>query len=294
MSKFVLVGDVGGTNSRWAIFDGSIGPVSVTKTRDARSLREAAQRYLQGRPVQSCCVAVAGPVVEGMATLTNADWVADPRALEVPTRVLNDLEGAAYGVDLLGPDDVLWPSGTPQNDGVCLVLGVGTGFGGALIRDGQVLSLEPGHEPLFSTAEGSMYGLLVSGTTVEDLVSGPGLVRVWSHVQAEMEGGPHLDDAEISDWVVANAGADPFAAEVSRVFRSALVDASVALAIRLGAKRVLFMGGVVQGWALHLTQTGSWTEIERRSGCTIGLIQHPYPALLGAGRVGRLLIDRPS
>ena len=136
-----------------------------------------------------------------------------------------------------------------------------------------------------------MHGLLHPDTTVEDLVSGPGLVHVWSQLHARIEGGPLLDDAEISDWVVANAGKNPFAAAVSQIFRSALVDASVALAVRLGAQRMLFMGGVVQGWARHLSETGSWAQIEQRAGCTVGLIQHPYPALLGAGRVGRSLID---
>jgi len=290
MSERVLVGDIGGTNSRWAIFDGTLGPVSVTKTRDAHSLGQAAHQFLQGRDVQACCVAVAGPVENGKAVLTNADWVADPGAMGVPTRILNDLEGAAYGVGLLEQHDVHWPLGVSPHVGDTLVLGVGTGFGGAVIQDGQVTPLEPGHEIFVPADGGDLDGLVLEGTTVEHLVSGPGLLRIVRHFGSKYPAPPDIPDANVSDWLLLNAETDPLAQVACHAFRQAFIDASVALADRWGAGRILYMGGVVEGWTEHLTRAGAWEEIGSRTGCHLGVVRHPYPGLLGAGRVGQSLI----
>ena len=290
MSERVLVGDIGGTNSRWAIFDGSLGRVYKTKTRDARSLREAAEQFLQGRQVAACCVAVAGPVENGKATLTNADWLADPAAMSIPTRVMNDLEGAAYGVGLLKKEDVVWPGASPDRAGVTLVLGVGTGFGGAVIQGESVTPLEPGHEPFLPADGGNLKGLIQPGTTVEHLLSGPGIVRMWRHFGPAFPKRPDISDADVSDWVVEHATIDPLAIAIRDAFCSAFVDASVVLAKRWNAARILYMGGVVEGWTGLLTSTKAWDKIERIAGCQVGVIQHPFPGLLGAGRLGQSLV----
>ena len=291
MSKRVLVGDIGGTNSRWAIFDGALGPVTVTRTRDARSLGEAAHQFLQGRTVDACCVAVAGPVEEGSATLTNADWIADPRAMSVPTRVLNDLEGAAYGVVGLAGEDIEWSGSGSSFAAKTLVLGVGTGFGGAVLDSDVVVPLEPGHDRLVPANPEIFYGLLDATTTVEDVVSGPGLVHMWEHFRIRLALQDTAEPTDLGEWLLANAEADAVAKAVCTAFRHALVDATVSLAGHWSVQRVVFMGGVIEGWFDYLGKVGAWEDIENRTGCVVGRIRHPYPGLLGAGLVGQSLIS---
>ena len=287
----VLVGDIGGTHSRFAIYDGGLGSVSVTMTSDANTLKEAAASYLDGagQMVEACCVAVAGPVVNGGARLTNSDWVGHCDDLDVPTRIVNDLEGAAHGVYELRDADLVWWEPPSEDSGNTLVLGVGTGFGGALIRDGEVLALEPGHD-LFVPRDRTNFGsLLQAGTTVEDMVSGPGLVGIWRHLCAGRQDISLADDA-VGPWVLANAEDQAHAAETARVFRTALADAVMGLVQNHNANRVLLLGGVTEAWAGHLGEHSVFADLTALTGCGVGWIRHPYPALLGAARIARSLI----
>ena len=46
MNRRVVVGDVGGTHARWAVYNGTLGPVSVQQTQETRSLEESLARFL--------------------------------------------------------------------------------------------------------------------------------------------------------------------------------------------------------------------------------------------------------
>ena len=165
-SEPILVGDVGGTHSRWAIFRDDLGEVDVCKTAEARSLREAAKRY--AGQYRAAGVAVAGPVVDGRVTLTNADWSGSESDLAVPVRLVNDLEAVALSIPLLKAEDYQWWHGRGESLSRVLCLGIGTGFGGALYTHDGVVAMEPGHEPL-----GGEFGT----QTVESVVSGVALGR---------------------------------------------------------------------------------------------------------------------
>ena len=166
----VLVGDVGGTHSRWAIFDGELGPIDVSKTSTARSLVEAARPY-SGR-YRAAGVAVAGPVEQGKVVLTNADWRGSVSDLDVPVRLVNDLEAVAFSIPLLTARDIQWWGGRGESLERVLCLGIGTGFGGALFTPDDVIAMEPGHEPLHGG---------FGDQTVESVVSGLSLARHRDH-----------------------------------------------------------------------------------------------------------------
>ncbi|MEC8331119.1 MAG: glucokinase, partial [Pseudomonadota bacterium] len=161
----VLVGDIGGTNARFAIARPA-GPgfesERVLLCDDFISAESAIQQYLEevsAPPVRSACLAVAGPVAEGKASLTNNHWLFDEASLRAAlscerVKLLNDFEAAALGVVELGPVDLtpVGPAGLPdlsQTDFVTAVVGPGTGFGAATLikRDGRLTSLsgEAGH-----------------------------------------------------------------------------------------------------------------------------------------------------
>ena len=164
ISEPVLVGDIGGTHSRWAIYAGGLTEVEVCRTASSGSLRDAVQPWA-GR-YRAAGVAVAGPVEDGRVLLTNADWRATESDLDVPVRLVNDLAAVALGVPLLEPEDFVWWGRRAASLERVLCIGVGTGFGGALHTPEGVVAMEPGHELL---------GDAFPGHTVESVVSGTAL-----------------------------------------------------------------------------------------------------------------------
>ena len=119
----------------------SLGPIDVSKTSTARSLVEAARPYA-GR-YRAAGVAVAGPVEQGKVVLTNADWRGSVSDLDVPVRLVNDLEAVAFSIPLLTARDIQWWGGRGESLERVLCLGIGTGFGGALFTPDDVIAMEP-------------------------------------------------------------------------------------------------------------------------------------------------------
>ena len=164
MTRAVLVGDVGGTHSRWATFSGELGPVSIVRTCDSRGLADAVKGRVAG--AAACGVAVAGPVRDGRVRLTNADWSGAEDDLGIPVALVNDLEAVALAVPALASTDVEWLTAASSLDESVLCLGIGTGFGGALWTTNGVQSMEPGHDSL------GHFEPLGREVTVEEVVSG--------------------------------------------------------------------------------------------------------------------------
>ena len=264
MSEVILVGDVGGTNCRLALFDGELGPVRTTKTADHSSLQDAIDEFIgvSGAEFDRISVAVAGPVDGSVSRLTNVDWTVDGSQLRWPATVLNDLEAAAIGVMTLGPDAtrVLRAS---CGSGAVIVAGVGTGFGAATIDGGCVRAFEPGHDPF----PGPIHPLLAddpgSSPSVEYWVSGPGFARMKLALKT--------DDVRTHE----------------RVFLWMLARAIGALATEQGAGKIILMGGMVQmlpGAEVEAALTGAATLA---ADVGIEVVVHPYPALVGAAHAGR-------
>jgi glucokinase len=112
-----LVADIGGTNTRVALADGArIRADSVRRFRNSEfpGLDPILQGYLADSAVASvdgACVAAAGPVKDGVATMTNLDWTIDGATLTRATgaetvSILNDLQAPADpGTPGAGRDD---------------------------------------------------------------------------------------------------------------------------------------------------------------------------------------------
>jgi glucokinase len=221
----VFVGDIGGTNARFALQPAPgapLGAVVHRKTRDYPGLVEAIEAAVEdlgGRP-RSAIVCGAGPVDGRRLKLTNALWTMDgPEAARrlglAQGLLLNDFEAQALSLPAIprqwarpiGPT----PFGAP---GPQVVLGPGTGLGiGALIEAAGR------HTPLASEAchvdfgpvgdeESALWPHLdrVYGrVTTESVLAGPGLARVHAaRVAALGRPKPSLD----APAVVAAALAD--------------------------------------------------------------------------------------
>ncbi len=108
---YSLVADVGGTNTRVALAEGTrLLPDTVRKYSNAQfpGLETVLRRYVEEEDDVDCtgaCVAVAGPVRDGVGELTNLNWTFDRDSLVRATRaeqvaILNDLQAQGHA---LGP-----------------------------------------------------------------------------------------------------------------------------------------------------------------------------------------------
>jgi len=168
----------------------------------------AAQREGVAFPEQAC-IGVAGPVAKksagnAIANVTNLPWQLDAQKLSVQNGIhrldlINDFQAIAFGLELLGKDDVLilQKGNVSINEALDpkVVIGAGTGLGQALLvwygaaDNGryEVISSEGGHCD-FAPGSSAQRELLVflavqqSRVSVEDVLSGRGLVNIYRYV----------------------------------------------------------------------------------------------------------------
>lgn len=163
----ILLGDVGGTNARLAIArNGVIDNDTVTRFRgdDFQSFDDVVRQFLQEQDnprITSVCVAVAGPVSGGTASLTNRDWHFSEDRLARLTdadnvRLINDLTALGHASSELSGDGLSVLRHAPEDrarNGQALVVGLGTGFNVCAVRalsgGGSVaMEAEEGHTQL--------------------------------------------------------------------------------------------------------------------------------------------------
>lgn len=193
-----LVGDVGGTRTRLALYaEGGLKPLAqaIFPSREQASLEVVAERFLVESAVKHPSAAVfgvAGPVQGRTATITNLPWKIDERVLSrrlrIPHVVLaNDLVVAARGCLAIGPRDVkkLTAARPATKDLNLGVIAAGTGLGEArLVWTGDrylPLATEGGHCDFAprSVLELSLWSFLADRypdhVSYERVVSGAGL-----------------------------------------------------------------------------------------------------------------------
>ncbi|NBT33591.1 MAG: glucokinase, partial [Rhodobacteraceae bacterium] len=104
-----LVADMGGTNTRVALADGRNvldGTIRRYRNADFAGLETVLRQYIAdegGVDPRATCVAVAGPVRDGRATMTNLDWTMDKETLTRATKaetvaILNDLQAQGHAL----------------------------------------------------------------------------------------------------------------------------------------------------------------------------------------------------
>lgn len=222
----VLVADVGGTNTRLALVSDQ-GPHEVARFQNDRfgSFYEVLEGYLSGRDVPGLdggCVAVAGPVTESGAQLTNRDWSFDVDRLSGlvrgarPLRLANDLVALGYALPALGADHLaeIRPARQAAANGQALVAGLGTGVNACLLGGGAVMEAELGHASMPDSIASGLRAEIGDAAgrfaTNEDLFSGRGLARLYAAIS-----GRDLPGPEILNRFAG--GSDPEAAQTVRL-----------------------------------------------------------------------------
>ena len=302
-----LVGDIGGTNARFAIAEAGEYPHDVRKLPAAQypSLVEAAEDYLSGAPmVEEAVLAVAGPVLADEIRFSNSAWrfSIDEVRRRLGLRklvVINDLVAQALSFAALRPDEIgSVKSGTRDPAQPALVIGPGTGLGVAFLLNnaGTLVGLpsEAGHAT-FAPMDRVQAEILsrfqrqYPHVSVERLLSGSGLFAIATTL-AEMNG-QVIDVQDPRDVSArAAAGTCPICREAIRIFSSMLGSTAGSLALTLlTGGGVVITGGLCRGLR-PLWDVAALTEafIEKgrfRSyldGIPIDQILRPHAGLLGA------------
>ena len=84
----ILAGDIGGTNTRLALFDLRRGRLRRRRDRSSRmpavrAWSELVREFLDGQShrIETACFGVAGPVRDGRVKLTNLQWMLEEKGL---------------------------------------------------------------------------------------------------------------------------------------------------------------------------------------------------------------------
>lgn len=203
-----IVGDIGATKTNIVVVDsfhGKFKPIFeqsyVSKNYD--SLRTIVKKIIEedinksSVHIQGACFGVAGPVKNGKCEATNLPWIIDSKKIaEVvgikaeDVHLLNDLEAAAYGIDLIEEKDIyVLNKGNPQKNGTRCLISAGTGLGESIIIwDGKKykpIPTEGGHTDFAprSKIEIDLLSYLMNKygrVSYERILSGPGLLNVYN------------------------------------------------------------------------------------------------------------------
>lgn len=318
----VLAGDIGGTSTRLAYFDtteGKLTPLAEKRysSREAASLEEIVARFTveQDLSAERACFGIAGPVLQGRVRTPNLPWSVDAaelaQLLAMPAvQLINDLEANAFGIDLLGADDlVVLNRGAADPTGTIAVISAGTGLGEALAYwDGTAhrpLRSEGGHADFAPRNELEAELLLFlraehGRVSTERLVSGPGLRNIYRFLrdgrhfpekpaiaEAMRQGDP---SAAITR--AALAGECPLCEQTLDLFISLYGAEAGNVALRTLATGGVYLGGGIApkiierlkgpGFMLAFTAKGRLSPLLEN--IPVRVILNERTALLGAGR----------
>ena len=250
----LLAGDIGGTKTLLRSVDAN-GATQFEERYDSASyasfddlLREFLTKSASA--VDAACFAVAGPVFNGRAAVTNVGWVMEERALQrtfsiARVSIINDFYAVALGVPLLGAQDLLsLQSRERDREAPIAILGAGTGLGEAIVtyHGGRhhVMPTEGGHAD-FAPQDEEQTRLFLhlharyGHVSWERVVSGMGLADIYTFL-----GGEKLDPAEIAER--ASKG-DALASRTFAIFVDIYGSEAGNMALRILARGGVYLAG---------------------------------------------------
>jgi glucokinase len=306
-----LVGDVGGTNARfaWLAAPGDApARVATYPCADFASLTAAIEHYLAAqalpRPAWGA-IGIATPVTGDQVRMTNHPWAFSIAQVQrelglARLVVLNDFAALALSLPSLGAAQLRRVGGgSAVAEAPLALLGPGTGLGvsGLLRAPGGAVAIagEGGHVTLAAADEREAavvdwlrrrYG----HASAERALSGPGLENLHAALASlKGEARPALAAAQIT----AGATADAHCAEVVDLFFSLLGTVAGNLVLTLGARGGVYIGGgIVQRLGERIERSPFRERFEAKGRFRDYLAAVPSfvvtaqesPALIGAAR----------
>ncbi|KQW00252.1 glucokinase [Rhizobacter sp. Root1221] len=259
-----LLGDIGGTNARfaWQASPGAaLTDIATYPAADYATVLDAIREYLRAHAKPTprwCAIGIANPITGDRVQMTNHHWSFSisevQRAVGLDRFLLiNDFTALALSLPALEAGQLRQVGGGQVVDGgpVALV-GPGTGLGvsGLLHTGGGVsvpLNGEGGHVTLGGTndREDAVIASLrrrFGHASAERALSGPGLVNLYEAL-CELDGVLAKPMTAAALTAASVAGSDPQAAETEALFFSFLGTVAGNLALSLGARGGVYIGG---------------------------------------------------
>lgn len=313
-----LIGDIGGTNARFALVRQPGADFSETLTlrcADYAGPEQAIRAYLArvGEPaIRRAAIGIANPITGDEVSMTNHDWTFSIEGLRAALglerlALINDFTVLAMSLPGLRPDELEQiGDGTPDPRAPRALVGAGTGLGisGLVPCKGDYIPLtgEGGHVTLAATdaREAEIIALLgqrFAHVSAERVLSGPGIEALYAAV-ATCRGAPAapLSAAEISTR--GQSASCPLCAETLELFCAMLGTVAANLALVLGARGGVYIGGgIVPRLGDYFARSPFRSRFEQKgrfsdylAAIPTYVIRAPYPGLAGAARA----LDNPE
>ncbi|MGD8913367.1 MAG: glucokinase [Candidatus Thiodiazotropha sp.] len=288
----ILAGDIGGTNTRLALFQAtpetSLRPLleMTYSSQSYDSIETVLQLFLAQATVttiEAACFGIAGPVINQVCQTTNLPWRISANQIQLQfnfkqTCLINDLEANAWGIEVLDEKDFFTLSpGADNATGNRSIISAGTGLGeAALYWDGEryhPFPSEGGHTDfspstpfefeLFQTLK-EKYGHV----SWEHLVSGPGLVTIYDYllryrnqqtpvwlneVMEQFGKAPAISDAALEST-------DPLCRETLELFTRLYGREAGNHALKIMATGGVYLGGGIAPRIMPILREGSFME----------------------------------
>lgn len=310
MTKYALVGDVGGTNARLALCDVDSGEILKAKTYsglDYPSLEAVVRVYLEEHnvTVTDGCIAIACPITGDWVAMTNHVWAFSVAEMKKNLgfdhlEIINDFTAVSMAIPMLKTDHLIqFGGGEPQPNKPIAVYGAGTGLGVAhLVHvDKRWVSLpgEGGHVDFAPNSEEEAIILEqlraeVGHVSAERVLSGPGLVNLYrAIVKADGRLPDNLRPKDITERALDDSCTD--CRRALSLFCVIMGRFGGNLALTLGTfGGVYIAGGIVPRFLDFFTASGFRGGFEDKGrfksyvqDIPVYLIVHDQPGLLGAG-----------
>ncbi|NOT64660.1 MAG: glucokinase [Methylotenera sp.] len=305
-----LVADIGGTNARFALLDQAGMPtqIHVLTCIDYPDIGAAIKAYVTmvGKQPTAAVIAIATPITGDRIAMTNHHWSFSVQTLKAELGFtslvfINDFAALALSLPALTSKDLVQIGGgyAVPNEPIG-VIGPGTGLGVAsLVKSGsfwQALAGEGGHVTLAAANdfEAEIIAALrhrIGHVSAERILSGPGLVLLRETIGLlRNEVVEPITPKEIAQRMLA--GSDALCHEAVTVFCAMLGTVAGNLALTLGARGGIYLGGgILPQLSTFFAQSPFRTRFEEKGRFASYLAAIPCyvihaetPALIGASR----------
>jgi glucokinase len=325
---WVLAGDIGGTSTRLQFAERQtqgwvVHPAVDYHSGEYTHLRDIVHLHMQQQgltQLASACFAVAGPVQNQFARITNLPWELHVDDLQLQLQIntvvlINDFTAVAHGLSELSDADTVTLQQAPvQREGAIAILGAGTGLGQAIVKPFEdqlvVIDGEGGHVDFAprNTEEIALlqYWLSQLGrVSYETFLSGSGLVRIFEFyrqtetVAAALRQAMTAQDPAAAITEFALQYKDPLATRSVHAFVRIYAAQAANLALVAKATGGVYLAGGIAPRIITLLQGDEFLQVfndkppmqHLLATIPVKVVMNTHVGLLGALKIAKQLVS---